>query len=62
MAETYKILMIGSDAVGPILDDPVVREHLRSDMHRGIEHINRLIAEGKHITRLRACYELSAAT
>ena len=46
------MIRFGSDAVGPILYDPEVREHLRSDLHRGLEKINQFIAEGKHITRL----------
>jgi hypothetical protein len=50
--EVFNMIRFGSDAVGPVLNDPDAREHLRSDLHRGIEQINQLLAEGKHITKL----------
>jgi hypothetical protein len=52
MKQGLNCLLIGSDAVGPILNDPDVREHLRQDLHHSIDHINQLLDEGKHITSL----------
>jgi hypothetical protein len=52
MKQALNLLMIRSDAVGPILNDPDVREHLRQDLHRCLEDINQKLDEGKHITSL----------
>jgi hypothetical protein len=52
MREAFNHLFIKSDVVGPILLDPDVREHLRQDLHRDLERINKALAEGKHITSM----------
>jgi hypothetical protein len=52
MKEALNILPIRSNAVGPILDDRDVRDHLRRDLHRCLEDINQKLSEGKHITSL----------